>query len=150
MLPCSYFDVPRFGPSPAMNEPIWFFDKTLTVLAEALAVSVSSAALILARRTRNAASYPPLWGKPPAEPTTCPARYGRTAPGASCRDYGWFRPQVQVPSAASIRISAAARACRAGSGLAEMAAVVTAPSARIANCAASVAGAPIPAATSAR
>ena len=39
-----------------MNEPIWFFDKTLTVLAEALAVFVSSAALILARRTRNAAS----------------------------------------------------------------------------------------------
>ncbi len=40
-----------------------------------------------------------------------------------------------------MRISAAARAWRPGSGLAEIAAVVTAPSARIASCGASVGGA---------
>jgi hypothetical protein len=51
-----YIDVPAVGPFPAMYEPIWFFDKTLTALAQALAVILSAAALFLRWRTRNAAS----------------------------------------------------------------------------------------------
>ena len=49
-----YIDIPAVGPFPAMYEPIWFFDKTLTALAQALAVILSAAALTLRRRTRNA------------------------------------------------------------------------------------------------
>ena len=32
-----YVQMPALGPIPAMYEPIWFFDKTLTAIAEALA-----------------------------------------------------------------------------------------------------------------
>jgi hypothetical protein len=47
-----YVDVPAFGPFPAMYEPVWFFDKTLTALAQGLAVLLAATALILHRRTR--------------------------------------------------------------------------------------------------
>ena len=32
-----YVDVPAFGPIPAMYEPVWFFSKTLSAVAEAAA-----------------------------------------------------------------------------------------------------------------
>ncbi|GAB3524347.1 hypothetical protein [Arthrobacter monumenti] len=32
-----YVDVPAIGPMPAMYEPIWYFEKTLTAVAEAIA-----------------------------------------------------------------------------------------------------------------
>ncbi|GAC1387653.1 MAG: hypothetical protein NVSMB43_26910 [Pseudarthrobacter sp.] len=44
-----YVDVPAFGPFPAMYEPVWYFDKTLTAVAQAAAVIVAGAALTLHR-----------------------------------------------------------------------------------------------------
>ena len=29
-----YVDIPAFGPFPAMYEPVWFFEKTLSAVAE--------------------------------------------------------------------------------------------------------------------
>ncbi|MET3812129.1 hypothetical protein [Arthrobacter sp. UYEF3] len=49
-----YIDIPAIGPFPAMYEPVWFFDKTLTALAQAAAVLLAAAALTLHRRTRVA------------------------------------------------------------------------------------------------
>lgn len=48
-----YIDLPAFGPFPAMYEPIWFFDKTLTALAQGLAVLLAAAALFLRSRAGN-------------------------------------------------------------------------------------------------
>ncbi len=50
-----YVDVPAFGPFPAMYEPVWFFDKTLTALAQAAPVVLAAAALTLRRRTPDPA-----------------------------------------------------------------------------------------------
>lgn len=47
-----YIDVPAFGPFPAMYEPVWFFDKTLTALAQGAAALLAATALILDRRSR--------------------------------------------------------------------------------------------------
>ena len=47
-----YIDLPAFGPFPAMYEPVWFFDKTLTALAQGAAVLLAATALILHRKTR--------------------------------------------------------------------------------------------------
>lgn len=44
-----YVDVPALGPFPAMYEPVWFFDKTLTALAQGAAVVLAAAGLILRR-----------------------------------------------------------------------------------------------------
>jgi len=41
-----YVDVPAFGPLPAMYEPIWFPEKTLTAVAEAVAAVVAGATLL--------------------------------------------------------------------------------------------------------
>lgn len=51
-----YIDVPAFGPFPAMYEPVWFLDKTLTALAQGIAVLLAAIALILDRRTRRASA----------------------------------------------------------------------------------------------
>ncbi|WP_227878372.1 hypothetical protein [Arthrobacter dokdonensis] len=48
-----YLQIPAFGPFPAMYEPVWFFDKTLTALAQAAVVLVAMAALTLHRKTRS-------------------------------------------------------------------------------------------------
>ncbi|MDQ0213572.1 hypothetical protein [Arthrobacter bambusae] len=45
-----YVDIPAFGPFPAMYEPVWFFEKTLTALAQAAAVLLAATALALPRR----------------------------------------------------------------------------------------------------
>jgi hypothetical protein len=45
-----YIDLPAFGPFPAMYEPVWFLDKTLTALAQAVAVLAAAAALARHRR----------------------------------------------------------------------------------------------------
>lgn len=47
-----YIDIPAFGPFPAMYEPVWFFDKTLTALAQGLATLLATTALILHQNTR--------------------------------------------------------------------------------------------------
>ncbi|MET3719129.1 MULTISPECIES: hypothetical protein [unclassified Arthrobacter] len=49
-----YIDIPAIGPFPAMYEPVWFYDKTLTALAQAAAVLLAAAALTIHRRTRIA------------------------------------------------------------------------------------------------
>jgi hypothetical protein len=41
-----YVNVPAFGPLPAMHEPVWFFEKTLSAIAEAVAVMVAGAAVL--------------------------------------------------------------------------------------------------------
>ncbi|WP_253905015.1 hypothetical protein [Arthrobacter sp. H14] len=45
-----YVDVPAIGPIPAMYEPIWFFEKTLTAIAEGAATLL---AIIGFTRLRN-------------------------------------------------------------------------------------------------
>lgn len=54
LLAYRYIEIPAFGPFPAMYEPVWFFDKTLTALAQAAVVLLAAGALILHRRTRIA------------------------------------------------------------------------------------------------
>ena len=44
-----YVDVPAFGPIPSMYEPVWFPEKTLSAVAEAVA---AGAALLGLARTR--------------------------------------------------------------------------------------------------
>ncbi|GGI01111.1 hypothetical protein ACFFGR_18430 [Arthrobacter liuii] len=48
-----YIDIPAFGPFPAMYEPVWFFDKTLTATAQAIATLLASTALVLHQNTRS-------------------------------------------------------------------------------------------------
>lgn len=65
-----YFDIPAFGPFPAMYEPVWFFEKTLTALAQAAAVLLAAAALaLLRRRTSTSARRPaaPMSPKAPGD-----------------------------------------------------------------------------------
>ncbi|QDG90816.1 hypothetical protein NIBR502770_06200 [Pseudarthrobacter sp. NIBRBAC000502770] len=51
-----YVDVPAFGPFPAMYEPVWFFEKALTALAQGVAVLLAATALNLDRRPRPASA----------------------------------------------------------------------------------------------
>jgi len=41
-----YVNVPMFGPLPAMYEPVWFPEKTLSAIAEASAAAAAGAAII--------------------------------------------------------------------------------------------------------
>ena len=45
-----YVDVPAFGPLPAMYVPVWFPEKTLTAVAEAVAAVVAGGALFMKPR----------------------------------------------------------------------------------------------------
>lgn len=45
-----YVDVPAIGPIPAMYEPVWFFDKSLSAVAEAAGAVLAAAGLLTARR----------------------------------------------------------------------------------------------------
>lgn len=49
-----YVDVPALGPIPAMYEPVWFFEKTLSAVAEAAGVVLAVVGLAAGRRTGNA------------------------------------------------------------------------------------------------
>jgi hypothetical protein len=48
-----YFQVPAIGPIPSMYEPIWFFSKSLSAVAEAV-VAVLAAFAAVRGRTRAA------------------------------------------------------------------------------------------------
>ena len=48
-----YFDVPAFGPFPAMYEPVWFFEKSLTALSQTVAILLAVIALTLHRPSRS-------------------------------------------------------------------------------------------------
>jgi hypothetical protein len=45
-----YHDPGAIGPLPDMYEPVWFAEKTLTALAEAVAVTAATLGLLVARR----------------------------------------------------------------------------------------------------
>lgn len=45
-----YVDVPALGPIPAMYEPVWFAEKNLSVVAEAIAAIAAMAGLTQSRR----------------------------------------------------------------------------------------------------
>jgi hypothetical protein len=47
-----YVDIPALGPIPSMYEPVWFFQKTLSAIAEA-SVGVLALAGMLLRTTRS-------------------------------------------------------------------------------------------------
>jgi hypothetical protein len=47
-----YVDVPAFGPFPAMYEPLWYTEKTVSLVAEAVA-AVAAAILVLTSRSRE-------------------------------------------------------------------------------------------------
>src|SRR5215468_4300751 len=47
-----YVDVPAFGPFPAMYEPLWYTEKTVSLIAEAVA-AVAAAVLVLTSRSRE-------------------------------------------------------------------------------------------------
>ena len=66
-----YIDLPAVGPFPAMYEPIWFFDKTLTALAQGLAVLLAATALFLQSRAGN--TPPNTRRVAPARQNPCPA-----------------------------------------------------------------------------
>ena len=41
-----YVDIPAFGPFPAMYDPVWFFEKTLSAVAEGAGVLLAGAGLM--------------------------------------------------------------------------------------------------------
>ncbi|MEP7369979.1 MAG: hypothetical protein ABI662_10005 [Dermatophilaceae bacterium] len=45
-----YVNVPAIGPLPAMYEPVWFLEKSLSAAAEAMGAIVAAAALLWIRR----------------------------------------------------------------------------------------------------
>lgn len=44
-----YVDVPQVGPIPSMYEPVWFFEKTLSAVAEAVGALAAAVGFALAR-----------------------------------------------------------------------------------------------------
>ncbi len=48
-----YVDVPAIGPIPSMYEPIWFFEKTLSVVAETIAGIAALVGVFLSRDRRS-------------------------------------------------------------------------------------------------
>jgi len=55
LLAYRYYQLPAFGPVPAMYEPVWFFKKTLTAVAEAVATGAAVVGFL-----RSAQSVSPL------------------------------------------------------------------------------------------
>ena len=48
-----YVDVPAFGPFPAMYDPVWFFSKTLSAVAEGAGTILAAAGLVRSSRSRR-------------------------------------------------------------------------------------------------
>jgi hypothetical protein len=48
-----YVDIPAFGPFPAMYEPVWFFEKSLSAAAEGAGALLAGVGLARAGRARN-------------------------------------------------------------------------------------------------
>lgn len=49
-----YVDVPGFGPLPPMYEPVWFLEKSLSAVAEAIGSLAAAAGILNRRRPRRA------------------------------------------------------------------------------------------------
>ncbi|TPG18430.1 hypothetical protein [Pedococcus bigeumensis] len=52
-----YVDVPALGPIPAMYEPVWFFEKSLSAVFEVMAAASAVAALALVPGRRRARTH---------------------------------------------------------------------------------------------
>ncbi len=50
-----YVDIPAFGPLPAMYEPVWFLEKSVSAVAEGLAAITAAAGYLYATRSRSSA-----------------------------------------------------------------------------------------------
>ena len=50
VLVTRYVEVPALGPLPSMYEPLWFFEKSLSAVAEGVAAVAALAALVIQRR----------------------------------------------------------------------------------------------------
>lgn len=50
-----YVNVPAFGPFPAMYDPVWFFEKSFSAVAEAAGAALAGTGLIRAGRARRRA-----------------------------------------------------------------------------------------------
>jgi hypothetical protein len=60
-----YFDIPAFGPFPAMYEPVWFFEKTLSAVAEGVGAVLAAIGLVRAPAMRSVHGTPgPARGRP--------------------------------------------------------------------------------------
>lgn len=57
-----YVEVPSLGPLPSMYEPVWFLEKSLSAIAEGLAV-VAALALLVTMRLKRAALPPSHRGR---------------------------------------------------------------------------------------
>lgn len=53
-----YVDVPQIGPIPPMYEPIWFYEKTLSAIAEAFAALAAAVGYLLTPRRPRTAGTP--------------------------------------------------------------------------------------------
>ena len=49
-----YVDIPAFGPFPAMYEPVWFFEKSLSAVAEGAGALLAAAGLLRTVPNRRA------------------------------------------------------------------------------------------------
>jgi hypothetical protein len=73
-----YVNVPAFGPLPAMYEPVWYFQKALSAVAEVVG------GIAAAGCARRGIPGPRLvWGRPghPRVPGTAPLPQGKESPG---------------------------------------------------------------------
>ncbi|MGY4542212.1 hypothetical protein ACVWY0_002125 [Arthrobacter sp. UYNi723] len=48
-----YVDIPAFGPFPAMYEPVWFFEKSLSAVAEGAGALLAAVGLMRTARKRR-------------------------------------------------------------------------------------------------
>lgn len=48
-----YVDVPQIGPIPSMYEPVWFFEKTLSAVAEAVGTVAAALGFVLTGKGRR-------------------------------------------------------------------------------------------------
>src|SRR5262249_38281728 len=104
-----FVNIGASGPSPAMYEPLWYTEKTLSMVAEVVA-AVAAAVLVLTHRSRE--REPPPVGEAPTAREVRPGRprhtgQGRGAPAgprrllttARARPTARTRPQI-VPEGA--------------------------------------------------
>jgi hypothetical protein len=54
VLAARYVELPAVGPLPSMYEPVWFFEKTLSAVAEAVAALASLVLLVMSSTPRSA------------------------------------------------------------------------------------------------
>jgi hypothetical protein len=59
-----YVDVPAFGPFPAMYEPVWFFEKSLSAVAEGAGALLAGAGLLRTAPRRRAGNPQTSAGRP--------------------------------------------------------------------------------------